>query len=265
MRRSPRGSKSETLNLVSIVCFVLGIYIVYVWISSGLEVASANNTTSKLLKEIKGKDREMWDQDSSHHFLATNKNSISGTLCNSRDYEVAGVEGILLHENYKHEVTSLFTEEDRNAKKLVHYQLCYSTHSHQHQFRLSLSSSSSKEGDGTKGSAHGDCDMFMSSAHPFPREPDQWQWKSTEEGSDSITLNSYLQEFQSSNTHSLFITIAVKPADAIHAQHDRASAMTVCTFSIEVATLENDALLKKIGLRGGQRLLPRDIRKIIHE
>jgi len=223
---------------------------IVVWISSAMSIARANDTTASLLKEIKGRDLEMEDRDSSHHFLATNKDSISHRLCTSRDFEVAGVQGFILSENYKKEVLSTFTSEDINFKRLVHYQLCFSSHSHQHQFRLTLHSSPSRELGG------GDCDIILSSSHPFPKEPDQWHWKSTEVGPDSLKLDSYLAEFQASKTQSLFITIAVKP------ESNRDT--TTCTLSVEVATIENDTLLKKIGLRGGQRLLPRDIKRIVH-
>jgi len=256
MRLSKKGPKANgVLGLWHVALLTFSVFVLYmiiVWISSAISIARANDTTASILKEIKGRDLETEDKDSSHHFLATNKDSISDRLCTSRDFEVVGVPGFILPENYKKEVLSTFTSdpsEDINFKRLVHYQLCFSSHSHQHQFRLALHSSPSKELGG------GDCDMILSSSHPFPKEPDQWQWKSTELGPDSLTLDSYLAEFQASKTQSLFITVAMKP------QSNRAT--TTCTLSVEVATLENDTLLKKIGLRGGQRLLPRDIKRII--
>jgi len=189
---------------------------------------------------------EREDLDSSQHFLAVDQNSISSTLCSSRDYAEVGVEGIIVHENTKHEVTALLTQD--STKK--HYQLCFSAHSHQHQFKLSLSTSQP-----------GDCDMILSTDHPFPSEPDHWQWKSTERGPDSIILPSYSNEFLTSKTQSLFITVTLKPDDF---SSSPPSISTVCTLSLEVATFSNDALLKRVGLRGGKRILPHELRRIIH-
>ena len=118
-----------------------------------------------------------------------------------------------------------------------YFVLCIAKHDHQHSIEMFLQSSV------------GDCDFFLSSQYETP-SLNLWDWKSTDNGADSIKIYSYAIEFKGMSTISLYVAINGK--DKINR----------CELKLRVGKVTNEQLLHKIGsLRGGKILLPRDIKK----
>ena len=74
------------------------------------------------------------------------------------------------------------------------------------------------------------------------------EWKSNGHGEDAISIYGYASEFQKSQLNSLFISVYGK------------TSSNSCSLQIEILSLPSEEILQKLGLRGGQVLLPRDVK-----
>lgn len=120
--------------------------------------------------------------------------------------------------------------------------LCLSKHEHHHSLFIN-----------SRSDPKSDCDIYISTKQP----PDQlhWDWKSTDKGSDAITITSYSHELQSSQSGAVFISTWGK------------SGENFCDVSVTISSVSPLQLLHKVSsLRGGKRegqiLLPRDIKML---
>ena len=137
------------------------------------------------------------------------------------------------------------------------WQLCYAHHDHQHGFKLKTYPNPNAAGYGEESRI--DCDLYLSATSTLPSASD-WDWKSTDVGYDSITVYQFASEFQRSRLKALFISINEKyDTNDFQRNHIR----NRCLLEIEVLTvLDNDLLHKMGSLRGGQIMLPRDLKKL---
>ena len=118
------------------------------------------------------------------------------------------------------------------------FQICLAKHKHQHIFKIHLSTTTELQGD---------CDMYLSASAPKP-DTNNWEWKSNGHGEDAISIYGYASEFQKSQLNSLFISVYGK------------TSSNSCSLQIEILSLPSEEILQKLGLRGGQVLLPRDVK-----
>ena len=115
-----------------------------------------------------------------------------------------------------------------------HWQLCVAHHNHQHAFKLKVFSDQDDL----------NCELFLSASSISP-SVDNWDWKTT----NDIKIYSYAIEFQKSALDALFISVQG----------------IGCKLELEVVTVSIEEILHKVSLRGGQRILPRDLDKMMEE
>ena len=137
------------------------------------------------------------------------------------------------------------------------WQLCYAHHDHQHGFKLKTYPNPNAVGSSEQSQA--DCDLYLSATSTLPNSSN-WDWKSTDNGYDSITIYQFASEFRRSKLKALFITINEKSGTN---NVERSHIRNRCVLEIEVLTVRDEDLLHKMGsLRGGQIMLPRDLNKL---
>lgn len=170
--------------------------------------------------------------NSGMHFI--NEAMISRTMCTTQDSTTLIETEVIENE----EVVQLFSV---TSKEYQYRQLCLGSHSHPHSIAISLDSSV------------GDCDFYLSASNESPSNSD-WDWRSNESRHrDSIIIYSYAKEFQQANSQSIFIGIIGK------LEENR------CKLKVTVSAVSTEELLRKSNsLRGGQILLPRDVKQFMN-
>ena len=168
---------------------------------------------------------------SSIHHIVTNEDYISVHKCVMDKKE--SNEYIPIKEDEAYEYSIQFTS--LNDVKL--FQLCYSNDEHQHLMKFKVKNNND----------HDNCDLYLSSTQMEPSK-DRWDWKSVSNNrEESVNLYTYADELIEAGLNTVFIAVT------------NSNVRSNCKFSVEIISIMNEELLKRLGLRGGQVLLPNDL------
>ena len=168
---------------------------------------------------------------SSIHHIVTNEDYISVHKCVVDKKE--SKEYIPIKEDEAYEYSIQFTS--LNDAKL--FQLCYSNDEHQHLMKFKVKNNND----------HDNCDLYLSSTQMAPSR-DNWDWKSVSNNrEESVNLYTYADELVDAGLNTVFIAVT------------NSNVRSNCKFSVEIISIMNEELLKRLGLRGGQVLLPNDL------
>lgn len=133
-----------------------------------------------------------------------------------------------------------------------YFQICVAQHKHHHKVSLTLTRL--PYGDTRK--AEGELDLYISADVKRPTSEFGSTWISRDNGDDQITIPTYTEDYQASNSHSLYV--------GVHNREDggawgNSAFRHSVQFSLDVAIVDvsQSEILKRGNLRAnGQRLLP---------
>lgn len=131
-----------------------------------------------------------------------------------------------------------------SSTSIHYYQICVSNHDHHHNLKLALLMEKDK--------FMSDCDLFIST-HELHPSSYKWDWKSNDKGNDKITIPTYSREFIEADMGGFFLAIIGR------------EEKNECILDVMIETLSNEQLLSKMSLRGGQALLPRDLKQLLDQ
>ena len=133
---------------------------------------------------------------------------------------------------------------DVDFKRPYYMQLCLAKHMHQHRVDIKL------------GSLHDihQCELYLSTENRRPSSH-SWDWKiDSYQTTPIISLFTYLPEFKRSTAVSGALFIGLH-----RSEHAYETAKVHCDLQLTISKINNEALLARTRLRGGQVLLPRDV------
>ena len=137
-----------------------------------------------------------------------------------------------------------FDVDLKDANDVTLFQLCYAKHAHAHTIKLKLKHDSNDR-------SKGDCDLYISASDTNPGPIDRWDWKSAARCDESINIPTYSEELvKASDGFGMIIAVRNKEK----AQKSK------CKLHVEISTLASEKLLGQLGLRGGQVLLPHQVK-----
>jgi hypothetical protein len=128
--------------------------------------------------------------------------------------------------------------------KAYRSQLCLA-HNHGHTHSIAI-----RALEDTSSDSH--CVFYFSTKSISPSSS-RWDWKAETSLSPSLTIYTYMPEFTATSNHALYIGGYAK---------DPTREVT-CTIEVSIAAYDNMKLLSRSSLRGGQVLLPRDVKDVI--
>jgi|Transcript_23218 hypothetical protein len=231
MSSRKKGVNSGRLLIVGIL-IVISIILPIVLILSFLTSAKRVREQKMNRENFTMIRNEVVDSDQlSPHFIIDGEFISSHSCVNYLTEELSSSKGIEVTENNR-----MILNGDKLAIN-SHWQLCIAHHNHQHSFKLNVIPDLEPQKD-----LKSTCDLYLSTSAVTPSS-NNWDWKTT----NDITIYSYATEFQKSALDSLFISL-----DGVG-----------CSLELEVNTVPMEELLHKISLRGGQRLLPRDLNRLM--
>ena len=165
------------------------------------------------------------------HHIVTDEDYISVHKCVMDRKE--SKEYVPIKEDEIYEYSLQFTS--LNDVRL--FQLCYSNDEHQHLMKFKVKNNNDYD----------NCDLYLSSTHTEPSS-ERWDWKSASNNKEeSVNLYSYADELVAAGLNSVFVAVTNR------------NVRSNCKFSVEIISIINEELLKRLGLRGGQVLLPNDL------
>lgn len=120
-----------------------------------------------------------------------------------------------------------------------YYQLCVSNHhGHHHRVDVRLCPFKFK-----------DANLYISNTKFNPRSDDS-TWLSAHIGDDHVTINTYSEDFQRGGAQNLYIGV-----------RGVSEGKTEYELTVKITDIDNREVLHRQALRGGQSLLPRDVRQ----
>jgi hypothetical protein len=222
-----KGVKSIIIvGILIIISIILPIVLILSFLTSAKRVRE-----QKVIEEnITIVRNEVVDPDLLSPNFIVDHEFISSQLCVTERLSL--LKGVDVTENNKMVL---------NANKMAidsHWQLCVAHHNHQHEFKLKVIPDRE-----TQNNLKTTCDLYLSASAISPSSSN-WDWKTATD----ITIYSYATEFQKASLDALFISL-----------HGIG-----CSLELEVNTVPIEELLHKISLRGGQRLMPRDLDRLMN-
>jgi transposase-like protein len=223
-KKGVKGGRLVIVGILIIISIILPIVLILSYLTS-----AKRGREQRVNKENLVIRNEVVDSDQlSPHFII-DQEFISSHSCFTE--RLSSSKGIDVTENNR-----MILNNDKLAID-SHWQLCIAHHNHQHSFKLEVFPDHEPQRD-----LKTTCDLYLSTSAISPTF-DNWDWKTT----NDITIHSYATEFQKSALDALFISL-----------HG-----VGCSLELEVTTVPMEELLHKINLRGGQRLLPRDLDRLM--
>ncbi|GMH48084.1 hypothetical protein TrRE_jg8587 [Triparma retinervis] len=146
--------------------------------------------------------------------------------------------------------TSLQSTVD--AGHYEYFQICIAQHKHHHKVSMTLNRLKSEGAE----KVEGELDLYVSADVTNPTSEFGSTWISRDYGDDQITIPTYTEDYQASNSHTLFV--------GVHNRED-GGAWGASTFrhsvrfklDVAIVDVSQSDILKRGNLRAnGQRLLP---------
>ena len=116
--------------------------------------------------------------------------------------------------------------------------ICLGTHGHHHSIRFEVHVKDTSR----------TCQLFLSTTHSSP-DRTHWDWRADSHLDRSLVIFTFSEEFRRQSYRAVFLGIY--------------GDSETCNVSIKVDKYDNFNLLSRTGLRGGQILLPRDVKDIM--
>ena len=116
--------------------------------------------------------------------------------------------------------------------------ICLATHGHHHSLSFHLHVQEASQS----------CRLYLSTLRSKPDKV-HWDWRADSATDSRLVIFTFADEFKRSTSKGLFL--------GIYGDADR------CDVSIKIDRYDNFQLLSRAGLRGGQILLPRDVKDIM--
>lgn len=244
MSHRDRFSKKSVRNVIVLIVVIVSLFaLIFADYQVFFQVSRARpkrhpteggNPTNKASSSTYGEGME------EDHILFTDpENMPSHCRLSSQDSLSLPSGNVLL------EKTNLSYSFNIELMRPQYMQLCLAKHTHQHRVDIKLSSFHDHD-------PH-QCELYLSTESIRPSSH-SWDWKiDPHVSSPSISLFTYLPEFRKSTAiaGALFI--------GLHRRQKVSEGKVQCHVEFSIHKIENEALLAKTRLRGGQILLPRDV------
>lgn len=173
-------------------------------------------------QSIRNRNQEVFEEYSKKHVLIKSYNQ--PVTCAAKNMQL--LRGEILPENYKYEMILMMKQDPQ------YYSLCLGDDSHQYTIEFSLE--------------YGQCDILVSASGALPR-PDYWDWKlNSRLNRKSLAIHTFSPELLRSTDKNLHIGFVSNIGGA-------------CKVGVKISLFSDEELLPKLGLRGGQVMLRRDI------
>lgn len=226
--KTKKGDRSNVKKLFIVgIIIIISIIFILLFLTPTKRITEAKNEKITLIRN------EAVDSEKENPHFIVDQEFVSSQLCVSE--RLSSFNSMDVIENIPVILNGEVMESDS------HWQLCVAKHNHQHAFKLKVSPDLMHREP--QEILKVNCDLFLSTSAVLP-SADNWDWKT----SNDITIYSYATEFQKSALNALFISMRG----------------IGCALELEVITVPIEELLRKISLRGGQRILPRDLDRLMN-
>ncbi|GMH99220.1 hypothetical protein TrVE_jg10269 [Triparma verrucosa] len=132
-----------------------------------------------------------------------------------------------------------------------YFQVCVAQHNHHHKVSLELKRVPT---DLTARLSHKkydsrEIDLYISADYKKPRLDHGSTWISRDTGDDSITIPTYVSDFEISNSHTLYVGVHNR-------EESKAQPDVPFTLEVKIVDVNEREVLKRGSLRGGKRIMP---------
>mmetsp|Transcript_819 Transcript_819/g.1413 ORF Transcript_819/g.1413 Transcript_819/m.1413 type:complete len:230 (-) Transcript_819:139-828(-) len=227
MKKNTKKSGGDRAKVFFVVKILLGALctlfltsILFALITDDLEQPPLPLNTNS--QTIRNRNQELYEEYSRKHVLLKTKTAVT---CAAENMQL--LRGDILPENHKYDMILMLKQEPQ------YYSLCLGDDAHQQTVEFSLE--------------YGQCDILVSASGALPRR-DFWDWKLNSRLSRrTLAIHTYAPEILRSNDKSLHIGVISSNSGG------------ACKVGIKITPFNDEELLPKLGLRGGQVMLKRDL------
>ena len=128
-----------------------------------------------------------------------------------------------------------------------YFRICVARHQHYHRVKLSLKILLGSGAKAETGTETTDADLYISNIHETPTLENA-VWISRDKGDDSISLPTFMDEFDANHVNALFV--------GVHGREEGERRVEF-TLGVEIEDVGEKEVLKRSMLRGGQRTMPK--------
>ena len=228
---SQMSSLGRTVIFISVVLFMLTFFsLLNVQVSRGRDDQTSVPQASQQYEKA--------DHPISRHYTIASLNDelhlfIQGEGLGACSQDLIGQRAETLNESSEFVLTTHLSQHQPQFSTL-----CLATHGHHHSVTFNL-----RVHDASK-----TCRLYLSTQHLSP-DSVHWDWRADSASDSRLVVFTFADEFKRSIARGLFL--------GIHGDADR------CDLSVKIDKYDNFQLLSRAGLRGGQILLPRDVKDIM--